>query len=87
MKDELFGRYDICPSCGETKGLHYVIQYPLTISQTLRGKAFIVKNGKRKTRLSNKEKASFSMAAVYSEFQVAYCACDLCGWQSEPIVP
>ena len=86
MKDKIFGLYDKCPACGQSKGLYYQMQYPLIVSETLNGKPFCYKKGKRTTKLSNRHKAGvYNVTLSSGDYQVAICNCSLCGWVSEPI--
>ena len=84
MKDEVFGLYDKCPYCGKSRGLYYCMQYPLYVYKALNNKIFKKTNGKRKYNLSNKDKALI-FDCNQSDFQVAICACEYCGWTSKTI--
>ena len=83
--DEMFGMYHVCPTCGESSGLYYDIQYPTFRKIGLDGKPFEIKNGKRTKKISMHSKAFIYNCDMHGEFQVAVCVCEKCGWNSEPL--
>ena len=86
MRDKVYGQFDKCPRCGESKGLYYLMQYPIIVKVTMKGKPFIFKDSldhSKKTRLSNADKARYFNKAFGTEVQSAMCVCDSCGWDSE----
>lgn len=42
--DKVFGIYHVCPTCGESSGLYYEIQYPTFRKIGLDGRPFKIKN-------------------------------------------
>lgn len=85
--DKVFGIYHVCPTCGESSGLYYDIQYPTFRKIGLDGRPFKIKNGKRAKKITMHDKAVTYNCDICGEFQVAVCVCEKCGWQSESIVP
>ena len=86
MNDEIFGKYERCPNCDSAKGLYYSFQVPFIYEQKLDGTYCSVRNGKT-YKMTNKEAAAQAKAVLGSQYQMAQCCCNLCGWTSEPIVP
>ena len=85
--DKVFGIYHVCPTCGESSGLYYEIQYPTFRKIGLDGRPFKIKNGKRTKKITMHDKAITYNCDICGEFQVAICVCEKCGWKSESIVP
>lgn len=85
--DKVFDLYHVCPTCGESSGLYYDIQYPTFRKIGLDGRPFKIKNGKRTKKITMHDKAITYNCDICGEFQAAVCVCEKCGWQSESIVP
>lgn len=83
--DEMFDMYHVCPTCGESSGLYYDIQYPTFRKIGLDGKPFEIKNGKRTKKITMHRKAFIYNCDMHGEFQFAVCVCEKCGWKSEPL--
>lgn len=83
--DEIFDMYHVCPTCGESSGLYYDIQYPTFRKIGLDGKPFEIKNGKRTKKITMHRKAFIYNCDMHGEFQFAVCVCEKCGWKSEPL--
>ena len=83
--DEMFDMYHVCPTCGESSGLYYDIQYPTFRKIGLDGKPFEIKNGKRTKKITMHRKAVIYNCDMHGEFQFAVCVCEKCGWKSEPL--
>lgn len=71
--DEIFDMYHVCPTCGESSGLYYDMQYPTFRKIGLDGKPFEIKNGKRTKKKSQcTVKPLFTTAICMENFSLRF---------------